>query len=66
MDLLIGGYAAAHLARLTDTEMNQFEIILEVPDQDLLAWLTGQAEVPAQHATPLLLDILKFRPTLTS
>ena len=61
MDLLIGGFAAAHLHRMSDAELQQFEAILDVPDQEMLAWVTGQEQVPQQHASALLLELLNFR-----
>ncbi|MBU2868493.1 succinate dehydrogenase assembly factor 2 [Pacificibacter marinus] len=48
MDLLIGGYADAHLALMTPQELDDFEMLMSEHDQDLLAWATGQHAVPAE------------------
>jgi len=46
MDILIGGFANAALGKLTADELSQFEILLEVPDQDLYAMIVSDAPVP--------------------
>jgi antitoxin CptB len=48
MDLLIGGYADANLASMTPQELDDFEMLMSEHDQDLLAWVTGQHEVPVE------------------
>jgi antitoxin CptB len=48
MDLLIGGYADAHLAVMTPQELDDFEMLMSEHDQDLLSWATGQHEVPVE------------------
>ena len=53
LDMLIGGFAEARLATMTPQEIDQFEALLEVPDPDMLSWLTGMAPVPAEFDTPL-------------
>ena len=62
MDILVGGYAARHLGSMSEPELAQFEMLLEIPDQELLAWATKQEPVPAQHASAMLDAILAFRP----
>ena len=66
MDLVVGGYAQAHLATMNLQELDAFEMVLDLPDTDLLAWMTGQAAVPAAVSTPMLARVLKFRPVETS
>lgn len=62
MDIVLGGYAERRLAAMTLAELGRFEELLEVPDQQFLAWMTGTEQVPAAERCPLLDDILKFRP----
>ena len=62
MDLLLGGYVAANLASLGDADLDVLEVIIDIPDQTLLSWATNQETVPAGAATPLLREILNFRP----
>ena len=53
MDLALGNFADAHLAALGEDELAEFERWLDLPDPDLLGWLTGEATPPADIDTPL-------------
>ena len=64
MDLLVGGFASQRLPNMSKTELNEFTEILEIPDQDLLSWVTAQTEIPTALQSPLLFEMLKFRPQL--
>ncbi len=48
MDLLIGGYADAHLQDMTTAELDEFETFMAEHDQDLLAYATSQKTIPAE------------------
>jgi antitoxin CptB len=60
MDIVVGGFAEAHLASMNQSEINEFQEILEIPDQDLLGWLTRQSEIPADQSSPLLRRMLRL------
>ena len=62
MDILVGGYAHRHLPAMSAVELSEFEVLLEIPDQDLLSWATHQEEVPSQFACAMLTAILTHRP----
>ncbi len=62
MDILVGGYADAHLPRMSAKELVLFEALLEIPDQQLLSWVTRQEDVPEHLKNPMLLQILAYRP----
>jgi antitoxin CptB len=53
MDLVMGQFADAHLAEMTEAECEEFELLLDAPDPSVLAWITGEEPVPAQFDTPL-------------
>ncbi len=53
VDLIFGVFAAEELAGLGDTELDQFEALLEAPDQEVYAWLRGHTAPPAEFDTPL-------------
>ena len=53
MDLLLGGYADAHVASMDREELAAFEALMEIIDRDLFKWLTGEEPVPAKHDTPM-------------
>ena len=53
-DLMIGGFVRAHLASLTDAELDALEAVMELPDPVLADWLTGRVPIPAEEETPML------------
>ncbi len=63
MDILLGGFAQARVAELTDDELGELEAIVELPDQEMLTWATGQVAVPVKHRSGLLAEMLRHRPT---
>jgi antitoxin CptB len=64
MDLIVGGFAKANLATMNEAELGLFAEILEIPDQQLLSWVTNQESVPQQQQSKMLADVLAFRPGL--
>jgi antitoxin CptB len=62
MDLILGRFADAEIAGLNDEELSQLEHLIEVPDPDLYAAVSGNAALPAEYATDLLVRIKSFRP----
>jgi len=58
VDLVLGRFVDAEGGRLSDRELDDFEALLSVPDREVLAWATGEADVPAEADTPLLRRIL--------
>jgi antitoxin CptB len=62
MDIIAGGFAAERLPSMSAAELSTFADILELPDQDLLSWATQQFEVPAEVRSPLLIELISYRP----
>jgi antitoxin CptB len=62
MDLILGRFADAEIADLTDDELDQFEHLIEVPDPDLYAALTEKVALAPQYASRLFDRIKSFRP----
>ena len=60
MDLILGRFADAELAGLTDAELDELERLIELPDPDLYAALTGDRPLPAEYAGPLFQRIKGF------
>lgn len=52
-DAIFGAFAALHLPKLDEAELEAFEALLEVPDQEVYDWLRGYAPVPPAHDTPV-------------
>jgi antitoxin CptB len=46
MDLIMGRFADVALAELSDDELADLERLIELPDRDLLAWVTGEVAIP--------------------
>ena len=61
MDLILGRFADAEIADLTDNELGDLERLIEVPDPDLYAALTGAMLPTAEHAGALFERIKAFR-----
>jgi antitoxin CptB len=47
MDLILGRFADKEIGALTDGELTELEQLIEVPDPDFYAALTGEKEPPA-------------------
>ena len=63
MDLLLGTFADHHMDSLGNDDLDDFEALMELPDKDLLAWMTGAEPVAANYATPVYRAILAFHAT---
>ena len=61
MDLILGRFADAEIATLSEQEVNQLEALIEVPDPDLYAALTGDKPLAADYAGTLFDRIKAFR-----
>jgi antitoxin CptB len=61
MDLILGRFADVTIAELTDNELVQFERLIEVPDPDLYAALTGDKPLAAEVQGALFDRIKAFR-----
>ncbi|MFN4153084.1 MAG: succinate dehydrogenase assembly factor 2 [Paracoccaceae bacterium] len=59
MDLVLGPWADAHLDALAPAQLEEYEVLLAENDQDLMAWIFGQAE-PDPAIAPLLAEITAF------
>ena len=60
MDLIMGRFADSAVADLSDVELSDFERLIELPDRDLLAWVTGEAEVPTEFDTAVFRRMRDF------
>jgi antitoxin CptB len=60
MDLILGRFVDAEIARLEASELDDLEKLLEPPDQDVLGWVTGEVATPAAYDTPVFRKICAF------
>ena len=61
VDLITGRFADAHIATLSESEIDAFERIMDVPEPDLLAWVMGSVPTPADQDTPLFRRMCAFQ-----
>ncbi len=61
MDLILGRFADAEIADLSDADMAQLEHLIELPDPDLYAALSSDALLAVEYRTPLFDRIKAFR-----
>jgi antitoxin CptB len=61
MDLILGRFADAEIATLADNELTELERLIEVPDPDLYAALTGERPIAPEYSGALLERIKAFR-----
>lgn len=61
MDLIMGRFADSVLAGLNDAELIEFERLIDVSDHNLLAWFTGEVEVPPDFDTRLFRRMRDFQ-----
>jgi antitoxin CptB len=54
MDLVMGQFADMNLPAMSDSEIAEFESLLDLPDPLMLAWITGSEPIPPERYTPLL------------
>jgi antitoxin CptB len=55
MDLVLGRFADAQIAQWSEPELDDYEQLLEIPDQLFFAWVSGAEPVPREY------DTLMFR-----
>lgn len=60
MDLIVGRFADAMVAALSETEVDQFERLIEAPDADIYAWISGERSVTPDYDTELFRRLCDF------
>ncbi len=60
MDLLMGNYADHYLPTMSEEELDEFEKLIEVPDQHLFCWITGTEQVPDNYNGSVYKAMLAF------
>jgi antitoxin CptB len=61
MDLIMGRFADTALPTMSDEELEAFERLSDVPDDELYAWIAGGAAVPETYDTPLFRRLRDFQ-----
>jgi antitoxin CptB len=60
MDLIMGRFADAEIGTMPDADLDVFELLIEVPDRDLLAWITGEKPTPENYLTDVFRRLKSF------
>lgn len=62
MDLILGQFAEAEIATLSEADLDELERIMAEEDADLISWINGAAPVPDRLKTPMFQRIAAVRP----
>ncbi len=60
MDLIMGRFADAAAHAWGESELGDYETLLNLPEADVFAWITGDASVPTQYDTPVFRSLVDF------
>ncbi|HWW49009.1 MAG TPA: succinate dehydrogenase assembly factor 2 [Xanthobacteraceae bacterium] len=60
MDLILGRFADAHIAILSDAELDRLECLMELPDADLFSAFSGGGKLEPQYHCDLFARIQAF------
>jgi antitoxin CptB len=60
MDLIIGRFADAHIDKFDAAGLDDFERLIEAPNSDLYAWVTGVESAPPPYDTAVLATLIAF------
>ncbi|PPR78424.1 MAG: hypothetical protein CFH01_00989 [Alphaproteobacteria bacterium MarineAlpha2_Bin1] len=61
MDIILGKFAIKNLHKFSENELNEFENILEIPDDILFNWYMKNSEIPEIYDTKILKLIMNFK-----
>lgn len=60
MDIVLGTFADAHLALLSDEELDILEHLMAAPDRDLFKWISRETPTPQNFQSHVLTKIQEF------
>ena len=60
-DLVLGHYAKMHLPHLNESDLTDFENLLEGGDHAIYAWVMGSSPLPEAYDTPVSHLIKEFK-----
>ena len=62
-DIILGNFADDHLDTMSDADLDTFEVLLEVPDQDLYGWIIERDATPAEFQSEIMKSLNIFYKT---
>jgi antitoxin CptB len=60
MDFVLGRFADAQLTALSEAELDEYERWLDIPDQQIFAWVNGAEEMPTDIDSALFRRLRDF------
>jgi antitoxin CptB len=60
VDLLLGRFANAAVDGMSEAHLADFEALLDLPDPEILGWITGEFAVPPEHDTTFVRQLIAF------
>lgn len=60
MDMLFGRFIDAHVAGMSEGELDEVEALMRLPDQELLKWIDGREAIPANQNVALITRIREY------
>ena len=58
LDLLLGGFADAHLGRMSPDQLDCYEALLRNPDPEIYSWISGDEPRPVPYDCEIA-DLIK-------
>jgi antitoxin CptB len=59
-DLIVGRFADAYIDKFDDPALDDFERLIEVPNNELYAWVVGDGNIPQEFDTAVLRQLISF------
>ena len=62
-DIILGNFADDHLPTMSDVDLDIFEVLLEVPDQDLYGWIIEREVTPEAFQSEIMKSLNTYYKT---
>ncbi|GGZ37992.1 succinate dehydrogenase assembly factor 2 [Asticcacaulis endophyticus] len=59
-DIILGNYADDRLSTMTEEELDIFEVLIEVPDQDLYGWIIERDPTPDEFKSVIMNELNQY------
>jgi len=61
MDIVLGTFADTYLDEMDGPQLDEFEDLINIPDQDFFRYLTNQEEIPEEFNNDMMKTLKSFR-----
>jgi antitoxin CptB len=62
-DIILGHFADDRLPMMSDAQLDLFEVLLEVPDQDLYGWIIERDPTPIEYQSEIMSELNSYYKT---